>query len=106
MVCPKCGSENVNIQMLQENRGSVTKTKTKYKTGHGCLWWLAIGWWWWMVDLLFWLFAFIPRLIVAIIVGMRKKRVGESTSTSVTINNIKYKKICLCQTCGHKWNIL
>lgn len=106
MVCPRCGSGNVNIQVIQENRWSVTKTKTKYKTGHGCLWWMLVGWWWWIIDLFIWIFAFIPRLIVAIIGGMRKKKIAESKSTSVTVNNIKNMKVCVCQNCGKQWNIL
>ncbi len=47
MVCPKCGSENVDVNVQQENNGSTTisKTKSKYKEkGHGCLWWLLVGW--------------------------------------------------------------
>lgn len=48
MMCPKCGSENVEVSVFQENSGSTTisKTTSKYKQkGHGCLWWLLIGSW-------------------------------------------------------------
>lgn len=102
--CPACRSNNVSVQVVQENQGSVTNTKTNatYKRkGHGFLWWLFIGWWWWIVDLLMWVYFFWLRLIVAI-VKLRKYTKTE-TSTSFTNNNITYRKICTCQNCGKAW---
>ena len=104
MNCPKCGSANVDMQLHQENVGSstVTKTKSKYKQkGHGLLWWLCIGWWWWMVDLILWIFAFPFPFLVQLF--KRKKYAGKSTSVSSTRNEIAYKTICLCKSCGHNW---
>lgn len=49
MKCPKCGSENVNVQMVTE-----TNLKTVH---HGLFWWLFIGWWWWPIK---WLVFTIP----------------------------------------------
>lgn len=112
MTCPKCGGNNVNVQVVQENRGGTTITKTKgsmKEKGHGLLWWLFIGWWWKIVDLCIWFFAFFPRLIVHIIGSAvfpkKKKYKTESTSVTHTTNKIVYKKICTCQSCGASWNI-
>ena len=58
MVCPKCGSTNVNIQAV-----SVTKTKHS-----GCLWWLFVGWWWYLLYT-------IPALIIRMIRGTKVKTV-------------------------------
>lgn len=105
MTCPKCGNDQVSVQTYQENRGSVThsKTKSKYKEkGHGFFWWLFIGWWWWIVDLFLWVFLFIPRLLVKIF--HRKKYVGKSTTTSATVNTIVYTTVYTCQHCGHSWS--
>lgn len=82
MRCSKCSSDNVNIQIVNEQ-----KLVTKH---HGIIWWLCIGWWWIFVK---WLILTIPALIFAIFVGKRKK-----------IKNIQ-KKIAVCQNCGHTWNI-
>lgn len=104
MTCPKCGSANVDVQLLQENQGSttLTKTKSKYKEkGHSCLWWICIGWWWWFVDAVLWLCFFVPRLLIKIF--KKKKYTGESTSASTTKNKIAYKSVCLCKDCGHHW---
>lgn len=106
MTCPKCGSENVTTQTFQENRGSttITKTKSKYKEkGHGCLWWLCIGWWWWIVDLLLWIFLFVPRFCVQLF--KKKKYKGKSKSVSTTVNDVSYTTVCLCGDCGNRWNI-
>lgn len=81
MKCPKCGSENINIQVLNEQ-----KLVTIH---HGIWWWLFIGWWWIIVK---WLFLTIPALFAAIFIGKRKK-----------IKNIT-KTINVCQNCGYHWN--
>ena len=102
--CPKCGGTNVDVQVHQENIGgnTITKTKTQYKQkGHGCLWWLCIGWWWWMFDLMLWTFYFPLRFIVQLF--KKKKYVGKSTSVSATKNEITYRTVCLCKSCGHHW---
>lgn len=104
MICPNCGSNAVTVQPYQEQKGSktVTKTKSKYKEkGHGCLWWLFIGWWWWIVDLFLWIFAFPIRLITALF--RKKKYVGKSKAVSVTKNKVSYTTLCVCQDCGHVW---
>ncbi len=80
MICPKCGSNNVNIQVINEQ-----KLVTKH---HNILWWLCIGWWWVFFK---WIFLTIPAIIFTIFVGKRKQ-----------IKNIT-KKINVCQNCGHTW---
>lgn len=82
MTCPKCKSENVNIQVVNES-----KLVTKH---HGILWWLFIGWWWIFVK---WLIFTLPALIFAIFVGKRKK-----------IKNVTVKN-AVCQNCGNTWKI-
>lgn len=62
MICEKCGSDNVNIQITTES-----KLVTKH---HGIIWWLCIGWWWIPIK---WLFLTVPALFVAIFIGKRKK---------------------------------
>ncbi len=48
MTCPKCGSENCTIQLIQE------------KPKKSALWWCLVGWWWipikWMLFGIFALF--------------------------------------------------
>lgn len=81
-ICPNCGSDNLNIQIINE-----TKLVKKSK---GFLYWLLIGWWF---ELLMWFFLTMPRLLIAIFIPKKKK-----------IVNVQ-KKICVCQSCGSHWNI-
>ena len=81
MVCPKCKSENVTIQVVNE-----VKLKNKH---HGIIWWLIIGWWWVPVK---WLFLTVPALLALIFIPRRKKA-----------KNITRKK-CVCQNCAYMWN--
>lgn len=80
MNCPKCGSENVNVQVVNEQ-----KLVTKH---HEIIWWLCIGWWWILFK---WLFLTVPALLAAIFIGKRKK-----------IKNIT-KTMRVCQNCGYHW---
>ena len=82
MNCIKCGSTNVNIQLLNE-----TKLVDKH---HGIFWWLLIGWWWLPFK---WLVLTVPALLAKIFIGKRKK-----------IKNITHKHV-ICQNCGHSWEI-
>lgn len=80
MKCPKCGSENVSVQMVSE-----TQLKNKH---HGVIWWVFIGWWWLFIK---WLFLTVPALIVKIFAPKRQKL------------KITHKSMCVCQSCGHHW---
>jgi len=82
MECPKCKSENVNIQIVNE-----IKLKNAH---HGLLWWLCIGWWWLFIK---WFFLTIPALFAKIFIPKKQKAVN------------KIKKKAVCQTCGHIWDI-
>ena len=108
IVCPRCGSNNITIETIQENRGSTTVSRTKGKSrmkGHGILWWISIGWIWWIVDLMLWIFAFVPRLILRLFAAPWKKRerIEKSKTITRTNNHIRYIKICTCQNCGNSW---
>lgn len=83
MNCPKCGSTNINIQVVNESH-LVNKH-------HSLIWWLIIGCWWVFVK---WLFFTLPALIFKIFgIGKRKK-----------IKNIT-KKVAICQECSNTWHI-
>ncbi len=77
MVCPKCKSENVTIQMVQ------TGSKSSHKAG-GCLW--GIG----RMTLIICTFG------LWLLVGKHKG--GSDTK-------IKNKKIAICQNCSYQWNV-
>ncbi len=82
MVCPRCGSEYVNVQMINE-----AELKNAH---HGFFWWLLVGWWWVPVK---WIFFTVPALLFKIF-GHKKQRI---------VNNVK--TVCLCQKCGYSWRI-
>jgi len=77
MVCPRCGSNNVDVQIVQDS--AVTRTK---KTG--CLW--GIGR----------LFLIICTCGLWLLIGKRK-----SKSTTTYSNH----KVAVCKTCGNSWDI-
>lgn len=80
MICPRCGSENVNVQMVSESQ-----IKNKH---HNILWWIFIGWWWIFIK---WIIFTIPALIVKIFAPKKQK-----LKTS-------HKSMCVCQSCGCHW---
>lgn len=82
MTCPKCGSENVNVEMMQD-----IKIKNKHK---GVLYWLFIGWWWVFIK---WIFFTLPTLIIAIFKPKKQK-----------VKTTNYK-MCVCQSCGNSWKM-
>lgn len=82
MTCPKCRSENVNVQVVSE-----TQIKNKH---HGVIWWLLLGWYWVPIK---WLFLTLPALIVKIFAPKKQKF------------NTTHKSMAVCQSCGHKWEM-
>jgi hypothetical protein len=82
MICPKCRSGNVNIQVINE-----VTLKNKH---HGILWWIFIGWWWICVK---WLVFTVPALIFKIF--------GHKKQTAVN----KRRTVCVCADCGHSWYV-
>lgn len=79
MICPKCGSENVNVQAV-----GITKTK-----GKGCLYWLFVGWW---LETIMWLILTIPMLFAKLF--GRKGKI-----------KTKVQSHAVCQSCGHSWKV-
>ena len=82
MNCPKCNSNNVNVQMVTD-----TQMKTKH---HSIFYWLFIGWW---LEIILWFFLTIPRLLIALFMPKNKKLVQ------------KHRSIAVCQDCGNSWNL-
>lgn len=82
MKCPKCGSENVNVQLI-------TKTELKNKH-HGIIWWICVGWYWVPIK---WLFLTWIALLAKIFIPKRQKIKETQVSKAV------------CQNCGHTWNV-
>jgi predicted nucleic-acid-binding Zn-ribbon protein len=80
MVCPKCGSENVTVSVVNE-----IDIKNQH---HGVIWWVCIGWWWLFFK---WLFLTVPALIVKIFSHKKKKVVNKKVT------------MCACQNCGYTW---
>lgn len=82
MKCPKCGSNNVNIQMVSESQ---------LKNKHKSIWyWIFIGWW---LKPILWLFLTLPMLLGTLF-GHKKQKI-------VT----KHKSMAVCQDCGNHWNV-
>ena len=111
LVCPKCGSTNVEVQLHQEETGSMTKTKTKYKIkekGHGIIWKIFFFPFYLisipikiLFDILVWVFFWPIKLVKAL--NRKKKYIGDSSSVSKTTNSVAYRSVCLCKDCGHNW---
>ena len=81
MECKKCGSDNVNAQVVSE-----TKISTKR---NGIIYWLLVGWWWIPLK---WLVFTIPALIFKIFSPKKYK--------SKTKHITKF----VCHDCGNTWN--
>lgn len=81
MICPKCKSENVNVQVVNE--------VTLKNVHHGFIWWIFIGWWWIFIK---WMVFTIPALIFKIFGRKKQKAVNKSVTK------------CVCQSCGHTWD--
>ncbi len=82
MVCPRCNSQNV--------RGDIINEVTLKNDHHGIIWWIFVGWWWIFIK---WIVFTVPALIFAIFGRKKQKAVN------------KQKVMCLCQDCGYKWEM-
>jgi hypothetical protein len=80
MTCPKCGSENVNVQLINE-----IELKTKHR---GVIWWICVGWWWLPIK---WCCFTLIALIVKLFRPKRYKTINKSVAK------------CVCQDCGYVW---
>ena len=82
MKCPRCGSDNVAVQAVQQ-----TKLVDAH---HGFLWWSCVGWWWVAFK---WLVLTMPALIVWLFHPKRQRVKQRTVSTAVR------------QDCGHSWTV-
>lgn len=85
MVCPKCKSQNVTVQVVSET--------SLYKKKKGMLWWLLVGWWWWIVELFLWVCFTIPRLLIQILKPTRY------------VTKTTHHSMFVCQDCGYNWKV-
>lgn len=84
MKCKKCGSENVQIQVINEQ-----SLKTVH---HSILWWIIIGFWWVPIK---WLIFSVPALLTKIFGwGHKKQKIINKT-----------RKKAVCQSCGNTWDV-
>lgn len=85
MKCQKCGSENVNVQLVNKQEFKIEK--------HGLIWWIIIGWWWipikWVV-----LYIILGWVVIPFKMILPKKK--------NLINTVEGHKVC--NNCGHHWN--
>ena len=81
MKCPKCGSENVTVSVVNE-----VELKNKHKS---IFYYLFVWWWWTPIK---WFFLTLPALIFAIFKPKKQKAIN------------KQRTVCVCQNCGHTWN--
>lgn len=89
MKCPKCSSENVNIQ--REQTGTIGGARTYGKKRHGLIYWMLIGWWFWMIKIMF--------LPLRILFGKRRK------INTITAQKTFNKTVGVCQNCGYTWKV-
>ena len=81
MTCPKCQSENVNVQVV---------TVSKLKRKHSWLYWLTIGFW---LEPILWLFLTLPMLVFKIF-RPKKQKNGYQTN-----NKMYMSRLCIYVEC-------
>ena len=81
MVCPKCKSDNVSVQVVMDS-----KLVNKH---HGLAWYLCFGW---LFSAIRWCVLFVPSLLAKIF--LPKKQKLKQTE----------RRVCVCQSCGYSWN--
>ena len=81
MVCSKCGSEKVSVQVFNE--------ASEVHQHHSVVWWFFVGWWWIPTK---WLFLAIPAAIFKVFGKGRRKTVYTT------------KTVFACQDCGNTWS--
>lgn len=78
--CPRCSSQKIDVRIVPQT--------ISVQQSHSTAYWIFIGWW---LEILLWVFLFIPRLLIAIFVPKKQK--------VITYN----EKILTCQNCGFCW---
>ena len=93
--CPKCGSTNITFQREQTgNIGAGTnRVVIESGKGHGCLYWVIIGWWW--KPLYFILIGWWWNLFFG------AKKSGLNVHAGKTLN----QTVGICQDCGNTWKV-
>lgn len=81
MNCPKCGSDNVNIQMIEQ--GAKTKKSTVGLGGH--------------------VYNATRGVMALSTLGMSNLVMPKATGKSKT--KIKAQKVAICQGCGNSWKV-
>lgn len=76
MICPKCGSENTRIELVN---------KVFIKKKRNWVYWVCCLW---AYDIFLWILFFLPRLIIQLLKGRSYK----------TVN--KTEKHLICNDCG------
>lgn len=86
MKCPKCGSEDIQTQIVsgQTNPQSIKKK-------HGIIWRIFIGWW----------YVPIKRILLGawILVWRLYKKLSKKAESTNFI-----KSVHVCTNCGHGWS--
>lgn len=80
MVCKRCGSENVNVQM-------VSKVSSRGGT---------VPWWYWILGL--WFIDFMLYLFIIGFFGVNINHFFKKTKT-------KAQSYAVCQDCGCSWRV-
>lgn len=88
MKCPKCGSRDVNAQVVNETDTYIVRKH------HGILWWIFIGWWWLPLK---WALQFIVFNIFAVIYWLLK------TPKYKQVTRHQKVSMWVCQDCGYTW---
>jgi len=96
MTCPKCGSENINIQRVTTGSTTVTKHYAK----HGLFYYLFVWWWIQIFKFLWWAIKLVFTAGLSLFFK-KKKEVGTSISKTTNTN----QNVAVCQNCGNSWNI-
>lgn len=96
MTCPKCGSENVNVQREQTATIGGSTHKVQQKKAKGCLYWCGPG-------LIISTFKFIFH--VCTLGFFRKRKNTIATGKTVSVGKTFNRTVAVCQNCGKSWKV-
>lgn len=92
LICPKCHSQNVNVQMVTEQK--------LQKKKHGPIYWIyfiLIGW---VFKLIIWCIKWFVFTVPALIITLFKLGRGKDKQLVTT-----HKSVAVCQGCGYHWEV-
>ena len=87
MVCPRCGSQDVSVQVVNEQH-----IVDVQKKGHGLLWHMTVGLWMMPLRVIRWILMIPVRTIRWLLRIDRPKDISNEAVAK-----------CVCQSCGHVW---